>query len=401
MNKKLFSYLKISIISILLSIYFFQTYLTIKYSGTLGGISKKISSYKKATGLDYDTRTKYEIYNDLKNINEDVVVTLPPSFHLEYFGNQFFEDNLFPLSGISNKKTINCNENGYFSIYQSDRYGFNNPDNEWDSNETEYLLVGDSFTHGNCVNRPYDIGSKLRILSNKNVLNLGYAANGPLFQYATLREYLNQNIKNIIWIYSENDVYNLNRDLKSKILVKYLNDENFSQNLKFKQIKIDRILNSFLLKVEQHEAKKLLNDKKEKNSLSYKIEKFLTLKNIRDLFLEKHLSTHQIQSEIRPEFAEILKKSKMLSDKNGSKFYFVFLPSFERYGGNYDKKEIMYNKIKNIVKNLNIKFIDIHYELFSNQPNKLKFFPFQTSGHYNAEGYSKVSEIIIDYTSKN
>ena len=75
----------------------------------------------------------------------------------------------------NNKKTIYCNENGYYSIYQSDRYGFNNPDEEWDNKETEYLIVGDSFTDGACVNRPNDIASVLRILSNKSVLNLGYS----------------------------------------------------------------------------------------------------------------------------------------------------------------------------------------------------------------------------------
>ena len=57
--------------------------------------------------------------------------------------------DIFPLSGISNSKTIHCNESGFYSIYQSDRYGFNNPDEEWDNSEIEYLLIGDSFT--NCV----------------------------------------------------------------------------------------------------------------------------------------------------------------------------------------------------------------------------------------------------------
>ena len=32
-----------------------------------------------------------------------------------------------------------------FQYFQSDRYGFNNPDKEWDSNEIELILVGDSF----------------------------------------------------------------------------------------------------------------------------------------------------------------------------------------------------------------------------------------------------------------
>ena len=35
------------------------------------------------------------------------------------------------IFNTSNSETIFCNENGYF-IYQSDRYGFNNPDDQWD-----------------------------------------------------------------------------------------------------------------------------------------------------------------------------------------------------------------------------------------------------------------------------
>ena len=88
-----------------------------------------------------------------------------------------FDKNLsyFPLSGLSNRKTIHCNENGYYSIYQSDRYGFNNPDKEWDKDKIEFLLVGDSFTYGQCVNVQDTISGNLRKLSNnkKGILNLG------------------------------------------------------------------------------------------------------------------------------------------------------------------------------------------------------------------------------------
>ena len=369
--KTFLTYSKIIIISIILSIYLFQIFLTIKYSGSLGEISKKISLYENSTGNKFDKRTKFEVYNDLKRTNDDITVVMSPSFGLEYFGQQYFKDNLFPLSGFSNKKTINCNENGYYSIFQSDRFGFNNPDTEWDSHEIEFLLVGDSFTLGSCVNRPNDIASKLRIFSNQNVLNLGYVANGPLFQYATLREYLGKNVKNIIWLYYENDIFDLDRDLKSNILLKYLNDKSFSQKLKFKQDNINDALAEFLSKVESLESKKQQNDKKEKNSIIYKIEKFLTLKNIRELFLDKYLKSYNIQKKIRPEFEQILFKSKELSNKNNSDFYFVFLPSYKRYAYGYDKEEILYNEIKNIVDKLNIKFIDIHSKFLSGKNNPL------------------------------
>ena len=63
-----------------------------------------------------------------------------PSLHIKNSSIDFF-----PLSGKSLSKTINCNENGYFSIFKSDRYGFNNLDKVWDQNNTEYFLIGDSF----------------------------------------------------------------------------------------------------------------------------------------------------------------------------------------------------------------------------------------------------------------
>ncbi|MEZ4575980.1 MAG: hypothetical protein R2857_13865 [Vampirovibrionales bacterium] len=44
-------------------------------------------------------------------------------------------------------RTLLCNENGFWVDYQSDRYGFRNPDTVWDQPTADVLLVGDSFTH--------------------------------------------------------------------------------------------------------------------------------------------------------------------------------------------------------------------------------------------------------------
>ena len=34
--------------------------------------------------------------------------------------------------------------NGYYSTYDSDRYGFNNPDEIWDISSHDVLLIGES-----------------------------------------------------------------------------------------------------------------------------------------------------------------------------------------------------------------------------------------------------------------
>ena len=219
LNKKIKEYLIIASITIFLSLYFFETYLIFNNNYVSNKTQdKKELLYKKKTGKNYDNRTRFELYRDLKKVDNDITVDVVPHYYLEK------NEDFIPLSGTSKSKTINCIENGYFSIFNADRFGFNNPDKEWDQKKIEYLLIGDSFTHGACVNRPNDIASVLRSLSNRSILNLGSDAAGPLVEYAILREYLDSNVKKILWLYYEgNDTRNLSEELNYKVLKNYLN----------------------------------------------------------------------------------------------------------------------------------------------------------------------------------
>ena len=64
---------------------------------------------------------KLNYYTNLVKVDGDVKVVIP----IESFYSDI-EDKILPLSGLSNSKTLHCNENGYYSIYTSDRFGFNN-----------------------------------------------------------------------------------------------------------------------------------------------------------------------------------------------------------------------------------------------------------------------------------
>lgn len=77
-----------------------------------------------------------------------------------------------------------CNE-GYGLIkYQSDRFGFRNKDGVWDT-KVDVLLVGDSFTHGACVEDGQTISDQLQ--RKMNVLNLGTYGNHAI-HYAALEK---------------------------------------------------------------------------------------------------------------------------------------------------------------------------------------------------------------------
>ena len=83
-----------------------------------------------------------------------------------------------------------------------------------------------------------------------------------------------------------------------------------------------------------------------------------------------------------------------LSNENRSKLYFVYLPDYRRYKNNFNYTN--YSKIKEIIKTLDIPFIDIHLEVFLKEENPLKLFPFESVGHYNEEGYRKVAQKIFE-----
>ena len=172
----------------------------------------------------------FDEYLKLKKINKEVTVSTPPYFLLE---KKLITEEIFPLSGISNKLTINCNENNYFSKYDSDRYGFNNKDNLWDK-KIEFLLIGDSFTHGACVNYPDTFGGNFN--KKYNTLNLGYGGNGPIMELGTIKEYIDIiNPNKVIWFFAEkNDLEGVVSEFKHPILRKYLTEQSFLQNLKKK-----------------------------------------------------------------------------------------------------------------------------------------------------------------------
>ena len=181
------------IFSILFSFYMIETLLFFTNDIKLISISKSLNNNLNIKNNFIDKRSRLEFYEDRKKINNEIVLSITPNLLISENKLEFY-----PLSGISNRETIMCNENGYYSIYKSDRYGFNNPDYEWNSNYVEYLFIGDSYTQGACVNPGENISDHLRKISNKSVLNLGMAGSGTLIEYAALREY------------AENKKFNLN-----------------------------------------------------------------------------------------------------------------------------------------------------------------------------------------------
>ena len=98
-------------------------------------------------------------------------------------------------------------------------------------------------------------------------------------------------------------------------------------------------------------------------------------------------------------FKKILNLAKSFTENNGAKFYFVYMPDYNRYAISkifLDLKNFYYyEKVLLLLNDLNIPVIDINIELLTNHKDPLSLWPFRQYGHYNESGYKFVAETIL------
>ena len=318
----------------------------------------------------YDFRSRDQVIRELNREGDVWRPQLTPILLL----NGPLTNSLIPLAGISNSKTVYCNENGEYITYLSDRYGFNNPDENWARENGGIVLIGDSMAHGACVNPESNIAGNLSNLLNKTIINLGMPGNGPTLALGTLKEYGPiQNPDYVFWLFFEgNDlVSDLPQEKNTEVISRYIEND-YSQNLSNKQELID---NFWIENIEKP------------NFLSSELIRNLKLPRLRYLINIDRGSPIDIDF-----YREVLIEGKRYSESLGSKIIFVYLPEYQRYvNESYHNEKYI---IRDLVEELGITFIDIDEELFEPKENPLSFFPFEYPGHYNEAGYKKISVVI-------
>tara|TARA_B100000795_G_scaffold258180_1_gene232058 strand:+ start:392 stop:1819 length:1428 start_codon:yes stop_codon:yes gene_type:complete len=403
--------LKYTLAKVLLSsiIFLYSIELFITCNMAIKDFNQNLTLKKYAERLNYHVdelqpfdHSKFISHKIFKKKYKDLALAIDP-YHFVNRSKQ----SIMPLSSLSNSKTLHCNELGYSNFYQTDRFGFNNNDKNWDNDIVDFFIVGGRFAQGDCVNSSKNIAGNINLLTknNSNILNVGQGGSGPLMSYASLREYLpKKKTKRIIWLYSESsdligDKYTqgLTVELKNNILKKYLSDKNFSQNLKNKQNEVDKIVYS-----KMNDMISRVDDTAIENNLFKFLKFFHARYELPKIYNSIKKKDKKLQV-LTPKFKEILIKSKKFSTENNAEFYFVYLTEINRYNNKkFDNKKYDYNNLIKFIKNNNINLINIHKELFENHNNPSSLFApnfsslFQTDiRHYNEEGYILVSEVIL------
>jgi hypothetical protein len=347
------------------------------------------SAAAKAVGVKFNTQTKRTVYLSMKQEGLDVVPSIHPSEEFVKTNGVPGEEPLYPMAGISEKTTIYCNENGEYSIFLSDRYGFNNPNLEWDSEQTEWMLTGDSFAQGACVNPGEEIAGQIRLITRESLINLGIGGNGLLSELASLKEYAeSRKPKKVIWLYYEgNDLLDTKKERSASLLMNYLKP-NFSQNLIDRQDEIDKRLSKYISKAE------IDSDRPYVRPYYVKFIKALRLINIRQRI--------GFDLTVGPLFNEVVRQARDRIAGWGGELFFVYLPHHTRYKARIQGHDRYMKRglIIDTVKNLGIPVIDIHQKVFEKHPAPLSLFPFQQYGHYTAAANTEIAKAIILSVSK-
>ena len=384
MISKFFYYSKIIFINLLI-LYFFL------YIFEIGLNYKKDKLFQK-------TRLNY--LNHQKNDNPN------QKLYLNVGAYKFIDKNfeILPLSGYNNSKILLCLDEKNKPVYfVSDENGFNN---QKINKENDFLLIGDSYIQGMCVNTEENLNSQFLKLSY-NTVSLGVGGNGPLLELATFKEYIdNYRYKDIIlFITPSNDFKDLSGESKNQVLLNYLHQKNYKQNLKsnkneelkkkildnFFGKKTERVFNDFFsvyhfnLKELGNKFENIFKNNKDLNN------KFEYLNNKKLDFL----------------FIKILNEFKLITTERNIKLYVVFNslnPDFLFPTTDSEKKIsqlLLKSKltiIKTHLKENNISYFDFNsYLLKKYDKNEIKKKFKKINGHwdhYTEEGFFELAEQI-------
>jgi hypothetical protein len=342
-------------------------------------------------GRVFDFRTREEVIQDMRKSGVHAYQRVAAGFPIA--------GGITVGNSISDATIVYGNETGQFTVFQSDEYGFNNPHGIWSERPTKIAAIGDSFATGCCVG----VGNSfVDIIRNSQpaTVNLGSGGNGPLVEFATVREYASSLKPGIVlWFFFEgNDLDDLRHESAKPTLMRYLRERDFTQNLMSRQAEIDADMKGPLENANNFRRSTLLIPS---IGLRYygieSLARLIALHETHNL-LAAQLGLGDAKNGWQPELAEIPLFREVMGDANdeiaqwGGQLYFVYLPGTDLFT-NAPGRQRLRSEVLETVNELQIPVIDV-YPAFRQKPDPLTLFslPFP---HYNVAGYRLTAEVVL------
>jgi hypothetical protein len=295
-------------------------------------------------------------------------------------------------------------ENGHTNlIYSKDRYGFRDSiTNNKNYNNTDIIILGDSFGISACINSPYDLTSQLiKKTNNKKILNLSVSGTGPIYQSEMLKRLLkvtNTKFKTLIWIYYEgNDHEDINKnsnkefDLETEFDLTFIRGFNKFQELQPQKIKLrnditEQILDEYIVDYQM-----------DKNTFIIKLKLFFSFYFRGFGSLVKYTTKYEPLIQNEKNYENIFKDfNEYLISKDINDRIIYYIPKYTRlsYNNISHPQLTQLNELKNFIKDTaqkyEFKFIDGTDFFLKKDP--LDVFHYNLPTHFNEKGYELLAE---------
>jgi hypothetical protein len=368
-------------------------------------------------GTPFDSRSRMEVVRDLRDAGVDAVPRLvPATLRIETPDQQFRSmiaingREIRPLAGISGKTTVLCNEVGEYAVYESDEHGFRNPRGMWDLHSVEVVLLGDSFTIGECVSSDQALGDLIRT-TFPATLNLGFSGNSPLLELATLKEYGPAlRPRRVLWFYFENDLwwFDLGMDRRTPLLMRYVRSD-FRQGLLEMQSEIDDRLGDIVESGldDGGEASPVTRMHTLRGEPFARLLKFLMLKTLRTTIgqIRHPYSSATLESPDYDLFRTILRQAQSMTESWDGELILVYLPGvwhFERGTSLTERATTeQWAQLRTIASSLGLRIIDVKAAI-DQHDDPLSLYSYRGSSalgppHMNADGYAFTAAVVLEH----
>ena len=309
----------------------------------------------------------------------------------------FIGSRYYPVGTLPNTKTYYCNEGYGLISYKSDRFGLRNNDGDWDKirNKGATFFIGDSFTHGACVDTKFVVTELFSNLLNANALNLGTGGNGPYEYISLLKNVVKPIISShlekdfsIILLFYDNDSVGFNNTLDQHLStsqpIAEVNPNGFI-NVSDEYLSI---LNEIITRnypTISRDILKKIKINRFKSTLGYRV---LSLRRLR-LRIKKLTNSEKSTLSTNPSIKAISVLHAICNSETSCKPYVVYIPNSNYWRPNDASNE--YKLIlEEISRSFSIKFLDSSSAINPNE--KSNYAPI--GPHLSKAGYRKLASFI-------
>lgn len=340
-------------------------------------------------GIEFDARLRVDVVRELRSSGLDAVPGFAQIGTAPAISAAIRARGLLPLSNVSNALVVECNEGAGYMKYRSDELGFNNPPGIV-FGPVDVAVIGESMALGHCVPQSKSAVDLIRVRFPRTA-NFGVAGSRVLSQVALFREYA-EPLKPPVVVWFVNPSFALAQEESDQpILVKYLNDPDFSQDLRRRQDEVDSFIREVMVPANLARDERLRSELEHAGSFPFA--RLMKLRDVRGLI---DVPEAMRQPAPEPDYSDFERAVDLIVDSArgwGGAVIVAILPSFEA-SNEASGSLARYEAVLDVLEGSPVTIVD-GVDLFAAQTDISSLYNLGIDNHPSERGHALLADAII------